>query len=94
MCSTEYLAASGEYYHRPNTIVYQGIRTEDLAVMPHAPSNNNSWTYGIGLVDFVRERDYQSLMPHLNEIDINDPNNQSILDAKARAPKILDRCLN
>ena len=91
LCSTEYLAANGEYYHRQNTNSYQGIRTEDLATLPHAAAQNSTWAYGIGLVDFVRERDFQSLMPSLQDIDINDPRNEDILDAKSRAPKILDR---
>jgi hypothetical protein len=39
-------------------------------------------------MDIVRERDFQSLLPSLNQLDINDPRNENLIFAKERSPVI------
>ncbi len=49
------------------------------------------WTSGNAMTDFVREKDFQMLLPLSSDLDLNDPRNAVVLGAKARAPKIMDR---
>lgn len=70
---------------------YEGIRADHLAVMP-LPTHTSSRVFGDGsTTDFVRERDFQSMLPDIVGLDMMDPRNQALLSAKARAPTILDR---
>lgn len=70
-----------------------GVKNEEFAVMPllHKSNVSDAWASGNSMTDFVRERDFQLAMPNLLHLDVNDPSNQTLLTAKSRAPKIMDR---
>lgn len=66
--------------------IVDGIRADELAVIPAArPSLKSVTSTRDGAVnDFTRETDFQTLLPELDDIDVNDPDNDHLLYLKSK----------
>jgi hypothetical protein len=63
-----------------------GIRAEDVALIPSTKPSLQSVTANPNgrAHDFTRENDFQVLLPEVDEIDVNDPDNDHILYLKSK----------
>lgn len=82
LCTAEYDVSALD--HSQN--IADGIRPDDLAVIPAArPSLKSVTNTRDGTAnDFTRETDFQVMLPELDDIDVNDPDNDHLLQLKSK----------
>ena len=59
-----------------------GVKSDDVAVVPPPKSSMDNaapQSFNSKLNDFTRENDFQSLLPDINDIDVNNPINEILL---------------
>lgn len=91
-CASEFDPFTEDNIGERNSILYDGIQTDELAKYPYeeqesAVSSNKKklMTKLMGEVnDFTRENDFQDVLPNLSILDTNDPTNEMILMMKAK----------
>jgi sRNA-binding carbon storage regulator CsrA len=81
LCTAEYDVSAQE-----GSSGADGVRPEDAALVPVAKPTLKSVTSGAysKAHDFTRENDFQLLLPEVEEIDVNDPDNDHLLYIKSK----------
>jgi hypothetical protein len=86
LCSVEYDVAA------VTTKAVDGIRPDEVALIPDRSSAVDSAVNAHSVSSFARERDFQALLPDVLYLDPNDPKNDSLLYTKLQGQqRLLDR---
>ena len=81
LCTAEYDVSSME----SSNTQFDGIRSDDVALVPSQKQSMQSVTGKDGsMPDFTRENDFQTLLPDIDAIDVNDPDNDHLLYLKSQ----------